>query len=53
MPSSDSAASELAQLQGRGTAGELIAELVRQGLKGLNEVEAAAAIGADHHKHIV
>ena len=35
MPISDSAATELAQLLGIGTAGELIPELVRQGLQAL------------------
>ena len=49
MPISDSAASELAQLLGSGTAGELIPELVRQGLQALIEAEAAAALGADRH----
>ena len=43
----DSAATEPEQLLGSGTAGELIAELVRQGLQALIEAEAAAAIGAD------
>ncbi|MCF8140761.1 MAG: hypothetical protein K9J75_06615 [Cyanobium usitatum Tobar12.5m-G36] len=43
MPISDSAATELAQLLGSGTAGELIPELVRQGLQALIEAEAAAA----------
>jgi len=33
MPISDSAANELAQLLGSGTAGELIPELVRQGCR--------------------
>ena len=37
MPISDSAAMELAQLLGSGTAGELIPELVRQGLQALIE----------------
>ncbi len=50
MPISDSAATELAQLLGSGTAGELIPELVRQGLQALIEAEAAAAIGADRHE---
>ena len=47
MPISDSAASELAQLLGSGTAGELIPELVRQGLQAPIEAEAAAALGAE------
>jgi len=38
MSISDSSASELAQLLGSGTAGELIPELVRQGLQALIEV---------------
>jgi putative transposase len=50
MPISDSAASELAQLLRSGTAGELIPELVRQGLQALIEAEAAAALGADRHE---
>jgi putative transposase len=50
MPISDSAATELAQLLGSGTAGELIPELVRQGLQALIEAEAAAALGADRHQ---
>lgn len=50
MPISDSAASELVQLLGSGTAGELIPEMVRQGLQGLIEAEAAAALGADRHQ---
>jgi putative transposase len=50
MPISDSAASELAQLLRSGTAGELIPELVRQGLQALIEAEAAAALGADRHQ---
>jgi putative transposase len=41
---------ELAQLLGRGTAGELIPGLVRQGLQALIEAEAAAALGADRHE---
>ena len=49
MPISDSAATELAQLLGSGTAGALIPELVRQGLQALVEAEAAAAIGADRY----
>jgi putative transposase len=53
MPISDSAASELAQLLGSGTAGELIPELVRQGLQALIEAEAAAALGADRHERTV
>jgi transposase-like protein len=51
IPISDSAATELAQLLGSGTAGALIPELVRQGLQALIEAEAAAAIGADRHQH--
>ncbi|WP_191964910.1 IS256 family transposase [Synechococcus sp. RSCCF101] len=50
MPISDSAASELAQLLGSGSAGDLIPELVRQGLQALIEAEAAAALGADRHQ---
>ena len=50
MPISDFAATELAQLLGSGTAGELIPELVRQGLQALIEAEAAAALGADRHQ---
>jgi putative transposase len=50
MPISDCAATELAQLLGSGTAGELIPELVRQGLQALIEAEAAAALGADRHQ---
>ena len=50
MPISDSAAHELAQLLGRGTAGEMIPELVRQGLQALIEAEAAAPLGADRHQ---
>jgi len=47
MPIFDSAATELAQLLGSGTAGELIPELVRQRLQALIKAEAAAALGAD------
>ena len=50
MPISDSAATELEQLLGSGTAGELIPELVRQGLQALIEAEAATALGADRHQ---
>ena len=50
MSNSDSAASELAQLLGSGTAGELIPELVRQGLQALIEAEASAALGAGRHE---
>jgi transposase-like protein len=50
MPISYSAASELEQLLGSGTAGELIPELVRQGLQALIEAEAATALGADRHQ---
>jgi len=50
MPISDSAATELVQLFGSGTAGELIPELVRQGLQALIEAEAAAVLGADRHQ---
>jgi putative transposase len=50
MPISDSAASELVQLLRSGTAGELIPELVRQGLQAMIEAEAAAALGADRHE---
>lgn len=44
MPISDSLATELAQLLGSGTAGELIPELVRQGLQTLIEAEALGDI---------
>ncbi len=44
MPISDSAATELAQLLGSGTADKLIPELVRQGLQALIEAEAATAL---------
>jgi transposase-like protein len=50
MPISHSAATELAQLLGSGTAGELIPELVRQGLLALIKAEVAAALGADRHQ---
>jgi putative transposase len=50
MPISDSAATELAQLLGSGTADELIPELVRQGLQAMIEAEAAAALGANRHQ---
>lgn len=50
LPNSDSVATELAQALGSGTAGELIPELVRQGLQALIEAEAAAALGADRHQ---
>ena len=50
MPISHSAATELAQLLNGASAGELIPELVRQGLQALIEAEAAAAIGADRHE---
>ena len=50
MPLSHSAATELEQLLGSRTAGELIPELVRHGLQALIEAEAAAAIGADRHQ---
>jgi len=50
MPISHSAATELAQLLNGASAGELIPELVRQGLQTLIESEATAAIGADRHE---
>ena len=50
MPISDSVATELSQLLGSGTAGELIPELVRQGLQALIAAEAAAALGANRHQ---
>jgi transposase-like protein len=50
MPISHSAATELEQLLGSGTAGELIPELVRQGLQALIEAEATTALGADRHQ---
>ena len=50
MPTSHSAATELEQLLGTGTAGELIPELVRQGLQAFIEAEAATAPGADRHQ---
>lgn len=53
MPISDSAATELAQLLSGASAGELIPELVRQGLQALIEAEAAAALGADRHERTV
>ncbi|QEY31252.1 IS256 family transposase [Synechococcus sp. RSCCF101] len=40
----------MAQLLGSGSAGDLIPELVRQGLQALIEAEAAAALGADRHQ---
>ena len=49
-PSPNFAATELAQLLGSGTAGELIPELVRQGIQALIEAEAAAALGVDRHQ---
>jgi putative transposase len=53
MPISDAAASELAQLLNGASAGELIPELVRQGLQALIEAEAAAALGAGRHERTV
>jgi len=50
MPISDSAAMDLEQLLGSGTAGDLIPELVRQGLQALIEAMDAAALGADRHQ---
>jgi transposase-like protein len=50
MPKSDAAATELASLLDGSTAGELIPELVRRGLKQLIELEAAAVIGAERHE---
>lgn len=50
MPISDSAATELAQLLGSGTAGELIPELVREGLQALIVADAADDLGADRHQ---
>ena len=53
MPISDSADTELAQLVGSGTAGEVIHELVSQRLQALIEAEAASALGADRHQRTV
>ena len=50
MPISDSAAHELAQLLGGGTAGGLIPELLRQGLQAMIKSEALDALGADRHE---
>ena len=47
MPISDSAATELAQLLGSGTAGELIPELVRQGLQALIEASVPLELWLD------
>lgn len=49
MPISDLHASGLEHLLSRGTAGELISQLVRQGLQALIEAEAASALGAQGH----
>lgn len=50
MSISHTTTSELEQLLGSGTAGDLIPELVRQGLQALIEAEAATAFGADRHQ---
>jgi len=50
MSISHPAASELKQLLGNVTAGGLIPELLRQGLKPLIEAEAATAPGAYRHQ---
>ena len=47
MPKTDSGASALAPLLDGSSAGELIPELVRQGLQQLIELEVAAVLGAD------
>jgi putative transposase len=50
MPTSHTAASELASLLDGSTAGELIPELARHGLQQLIELEVAAVIGAARHE---
>ena len=50
MPRAHAAAPELAALPDGSTAGELIPELARYGLKQLIELEASAAVGADRHE---
>ena len=50
MPFSYSAATELEQLLGSGTASELIPQLVCQGLQALIKAEAATALGAERHQ---
>ena len=50
MPKSDCGASSLAPLLDGSTAGELIPELVRQGLQQLIELEVAAVLGAERHE---
>ena len=50
MPRTNTAATELAPLLQGSSAGELIPEIVRQGLQDLIELEVAAFIGADRHE---
>lgn len=50
MPSKQSDASALAPLLDGSTAGELIPEIVRHGLKQLIELEVAAVLGAERHE---
>ncbi len=50
MPTTHSAASELAPLLDGSTAGELIPEIVRHGLQQLIELEVAAVLGAERQE---
>jgi putative transposase len=50
MPFFYSAATELEQLLGSGTASELIHQLVCQGLQALIKAKAATALGAERHQ---
>ena len=50
MPTTHSAAPELASLLDGSSAGELIPELARHGLQQLIELEVAAFLGADRHE---
>jgi putative transposase len=50
MPKTDSGASALAPLLDGSTAGELIREIVRNGLQQLIELEVAALLGAERHE---
>jgi transposase-like protein len=50
MPTKQCDASALAPLLDGSTAGELIPELVRQGLQQLIEQEVAAVLGAERHE---
>ena len=50
MPRTNTAATELAPLLQGSSAGELIPEIVRQGLQDLIEFVVAAFIGADRHE---